>query len=306
MKILYIICNNKEVDEVGYNVHQYLIKNYNLEKKISNSLCDVDFLIKDNNEFIFMFTNEHVMHNTAKYVDFLNENFLDVEAAVHVNYHEGSNAPENILSVHQVGDILSGTYLKHNPKYATNLLVNMERIRKEENLDDFTCESETVHFSGIVNNIDPKLLLKYPIDNIDLEIGSTSTSFNNEKAIKVITKTLFEFFNDVKGKRLNILYVGGAHFEKTYTNAILDDEYPIYLSYQLAGVWIGSLEENKFKENIQLILDGSTIKYDAIVFHEKVKKFRPILEEIGKENNTSVFKYNALKNIANSAIKELY
>ena len=52
MKILYIICNNKEVDEVGYNVHQYLIKNYNLEKKISNRLCDVNFLIKDNNEFI--------------------------------------------------------------------------------------------------------------------------------------------------------------------------------------------------------------------------------------------------------------
>lgn len=307
MKVLYIICNNKNIDEVGYNVYHHLLNNYTLENHSSSSdLCDVSSIKKGEHEYIFMFTNDHVMHNTKKYNDFLNKNFLDVEAAVHVNYHKGSSAPDNILSVHQVGDILSNTYLKHNPKYATNLLVNMERIRKEEGLDDYTCESETVHFSGIVTNVDPKLLLEYPVDNIDLEIGSSSQAFNNKKAVDVITKTLFEFFNDTKDKRLNVLYVGGAHFEKTYTNAILDKEYPIYLSYQLAGVWIGSLSDEQFKQNIQLILDNTLIKYDAIVFHEKVKKFKTILEEIGIINNVSIFKYNALKNIANSQMKNLY
>ncbi len=307
MKVLYIICNNKEVDEVGYNVYHNLMNNYSPKKHLSsNDLCDVYFIEKDGHEYIFMNTQDHVMHYTSKYLDFLNKNFLDVEAAVHVNYHEGATAPDPILSCHEVGDILSGTYLKHNPKYATNLLVNMERLRQEARLDEFTCESETVHFSGVITDVDPKLLLEYPVDNIDLEIGSLSSSFNNEKAIDVITKTMFEFFNDTNDKRINVLYLGGAHFEKTYTNAILDKEYPIYLSYQLAGVWVGQLSEEQLEQDIQLILDSSTIKYDAIVFHEKVKKFKPLLQKIGEKNDVAIFKYNALKNIANSEMKNLF
>lgn len=307
MKVLYIICNNKEIDEVGYNVYHNLMINYELKNHpSSNDLCEVYYLEKDNHEYIFMNTQDHVMHNTKKYLDFLNENFLDVEAAVHVNYHEGASAPDPILSCHEVGDILSGTYLKHNPKYATNLLVNMERLREEAGLDEFTCESETVHFSGVITDVDPKLLLEYPVDNIDLEIGSLSSSFNNKKAIDVITKTLFEFFNDTKEKRLNVLYLGGSHFEKTYTNAILDKEYPIYLSYQLAGVWLQQVSEEQLEKDIQLILDSSTIKYDAIVFHEKVKKIKSLLLKLGEKNDVAVFKYNALKNIANSPIKDLY
>ncbi|MDF9867707.1 D-tyrosyl-tRNA(Tyr) deacylase [Bacilli bacterium PM5-3] len=308
MKALYIICANSSIDLVGYNVFEYLKENYQIEKLDYNTdLCEMYITKDDDHEYYLMITDDHVMHNTEKYLDFLNNNFSDVEAAIHVNYHEGTTAPDPILSVHHVGDILSGTYLPYNPKYATNLLVNMERLRKDNGLDTFTCESETTHFSGVVTNIDPKLLLEYPVNNIDLEIGSLAESFNNKIAIKTITETMFEVFNDTNDNRLNVLYLGGAHFEATYTNAILDSKYPIYLSHQLCGLWLMQTDyENTAYDTLKDLIEKSTIKYDAIVFHEKVKKLKPILNKLGEDLDIKVFKYNALKNIENSELKKLF
>ncbi|MDL2211305.1 hypothetical protein LJB88_00295 [Erysipelotrichaceae bacterium OttesenSCG-928-M19] len=308
MKVLNIICINPELDLVGYNVFNYLKNNYDLKKiDYKTKLCEIYLIEKDTHDYYFMITDDHVMHYTEKYIDFLIENFSDVEAAVHVNYHAGASAPDPILSVHHVGDILSGTYLPYNPQYATNLLVNMERLRIENNLLDFTCESETTHFSGIVTDVDPKLLLKYPVNNIDLEIGSYPDSFNNEIAVKVISETIFEIFNDVNDKRLNVLYLGGAHFEATYTKAILAKDYPIYLSHQLCGLWLMQTDfENVGYQQLKDLIEKSTIKYDAIVFHEKVKKLKPILTQLCEDLNIKLFKYNALKNIENSEMKELY
>jgi len=308
MKALYIICNNPDTDLVGYNVFEYLKENYEMEYLEYNSeLCDI-YLIKDDlHEYYLMLTDDHVMHYTDKYLDFLNEHFLDVEVAVHVNYHEGAAAPDKVLSVHHVGDILTETYLPYDPKYATNLLVNMEKLRKENGLDDFTCESETTHFSGVVTDINPRILLDYPINNIDLEIGSLPESFNNELAIKIISEAMFEIFNDTPEKRINVLYLGGAHFEATYTNAILNEEYPIYLSHQLCGLWLMQTDYEKDGYTmLKDLIEKSTIKYDALVFHEKAKKIKPILQQLGDDLGIKVFKYNALKNIANSEMKELF
>ena len=308
MKALYIICTNPELDLVGYNVFEYLKKNYELVKKdYQTNLCEIYLIEADNHEYYLMITNDHVMHYTDKYLDFLIANFSDVEAAVHVNYHAGASAPDPILSVHHVGDILSGTYLPHNPKYATNLIINMERLRVENGLDTFTTESETTHFSGIVTDVDPQLLLKYAVNNIDLEIGSYEESFNNEVAVKIITETMFEIFNDTKDKRINVLYLGGAHFEATYTNAILNKECPIYLSHQLCGLWLMQTDyENVAYEQLKDLIEKSTIKYDAIVFHEKVKKLKPILLQLEADLGVKVFKYNALKNIESSEMKNLF
>lgn len=307
MKALYILCNNKELDTVGYNVTNYLLDNYTLEKESYKlDTCTVYKLNIDENTYFFMITEDLVMHNTAYYLDFLNEYFNDVEAAVHVNYHTGGTAPDPVLTVHHVGDIISGTYLPYNPKYATNLLVNMDRLRKENDLVNFSCESETTHYSGIVSNIDPKLLLDYNVNNIDLEIGSVEASFNDPIAVKVICEAMFEIFNDTPEQRLNVLYLGGAHFEATYTNAILDKEYPIYLTHQLCGLWLMQVPEDEIETNIRELLNKSTIKYDAIVFHEKVKKLKPLLTTIGEDLDIKVFKYNALKNIATSDLGKLY
>lgn len=308
MKALYIICNEKEVDIVGYNVYNYLNDNYQLIKhETSSDLASVYTIDKkDGHEYLLMFTKEHVMHHTPKYIDYLNQNFSDVEAAIHLNYHIGASAPDPILSVHQVGDVLSGVYLPHNPQYATNLLVGMERIRKENGLDNYTCESETVHYSGVVSGIDPHVLLEYPINNIDLEIGSVYESMDNELAIKVISETIFEIFKEDPLQRLHVLYVGGAHFEATYTNAILSNEYPIHWSHQLAGVWINQIDPNRISADLQSIIDKAKIPYDAIVFHEKVKKLKPIMQEVADANNIKLFKYNALKNIENSEMKNLF
>lgn len=118
---------------------------------------------------------------------------------------------------------------------------------------------------------------------------------------------MFEIFNDVPDKRINVLYLGGGHFETTYTNAILNKDYPIYLSHQLCGLWLMQTDyENTGYDQLKDLIEKSTIKYDAIVFHEKVKKLKPILQKLGEDLDIKVFKYNALKNIENSEMKELY
>lgn len=307
MKALYIICRNQELDIVGYNVCNYLFEHYDLDKETYYlGSSEVYKISKDTHEYYFLMTDDFVMHNTAYYLDFLCKHFSDVEAAVHVNYHLGATAPDPVLTVHHVGDIMSGTYLPYNPTYATNLLVNMERLRTVEHLDTYTCVSETTHYSGVVSNIDPKLLMSYPINNIDIEIGSQVASLSNKKAVKVVSETLFEIFNDTQDTRLNILYIGGAHFETTYTNAILNQEFPIYLAHQLCGLWISQVPTDQLEDNIRNIIAQSTLKYDAIVYHEKTKKLKPMLENIAKDLSIQVYKYNALKNMGNSELKKLY
>jgi methenyltetrahydromethanopterin cyclohydrolase len=113
MKALYIICINKEEDLVGYHVYEYLKENYDIEMiDYQTDLCQICLIKDDLHEYFLMLTDDHVMHYTDKYLDFLKTNFSDVEAAVHVNYHMGNSAPDPILSVHHVGDILTGTYLQ--------------------------------------------------------------------------------------------------------------------------------------------------------------------------------------------------
>lgn len=308
MTVLFCICTNPDLDLVGHHVFNKILHTYPVTKIATiDPLCNIYLVEKDYHKYYIMQTNDFVMHNTQKYLDILLEYFADIEVCVHVNYHAGASAPDNVLCVHHVGDITSANFLPYNPQFATNLIVHMERIRKQHKLLDFTVESETTHWSGIVSNQDPAILQAFPINTIDLEIGSDKAAFNNQIAIDVIVESMFEIFNTTDEKRLNLLYIGGAHFEKTYTKAILDEHYPIYLSHQLCGLWV--VNENYETHGLTYLsnlIELCEIKYDAIIYHEKAKKLKPVLEQLVKKYDISLYKYNALKNIETSELNTLY
>ncbi|MDR1781707.1 MAG: hypothetical protein LBR40_01760 [Bacilli bacterium] len=299
MKALFIICNNPNFDLVGYHAFNYFKEHYLLMlDKIDDELNVKTYKYKkDDNEYYFLLTCDHVMHHLKKYVNFLNDNFNDVDIVVHINYHAGANALDNILTVHKVGDIASATFLPSMPMEATRLLLSLKKYNDELNLG-FTITTETTHYSGVASGSDPKELYEFKKPTYDLEIGSTTQAYENKKAIIALCESAMRIFDKNFETRLNVIYLGGPFFENTYTEAILRNTYPIYYDNHLCQMMLEDIDYlNNSKELIIDIIKKSFQTVDLIVYHDKVRKIKPILDEIYKEYGIPNVKHRALRNV---------
>lgn len=179
----------------------------------------LEFKDKNNNLFHFVKTKDVISHNYKYYLPILNRHFRDYDFAGVVNWHEGENAPEHILTAHTIGDVPTGEFGNSNPRYFKNLINAIEDIKNENLLDEFTTLTEATHWSGTTYGEESKLITEYSVPMLDIEIGSSSDSFNNSIAIQVLAKSLIRVF-DCDEPLKTLLCVGGVHFEKSFSDII--------------------------------------------------------------------------------------
>src|SRR6185503_19279472 len=101
MKALYLFCTDVEKDHVASHIFEQIQKLAQFEPTTIaiDTFPVLKFVNAQGHEFYLAQTSEVVSHEYAKYVPLLNQYFADMDLAVTVNWHEGANAPERVLTV---------------------------------------------------------------------------------------------------------------------------------------------------------------------------------------------------------------
>lgn len=302
-KAVYYICNEEErkglVSRMVWEI---------LNEKGMVAPSDITFdgrkvmMHKDERENIYYFvpTEVPVCLNYIKYLPEMNKYFADCDVAGMVTWHEGGSAPPKVLTVHSIGDVNSGIYGPINPKYMRNLLLGLERNRRELKLDEYKVVTEATHWSGTTES-SPHLILQYPVPMMDIEVGSIEESWTDSTACTALANALTEVFND-DGKNIhNVLCVGGVHFDPNFAESVFADwdEEAFGVSHIIANQWLVSGEyegENglAFASNAaEAIKDG----IEMIAFHDKMKGcYKDLVRSLGEKYNVPILKHQRLRN----------
>jgi D-tyrosyl-tRNA(Tyr) deacylase len=293
-KAVYFFCADKDIDPVASNVFNYLQNNNNfVETKLT--IDEFPVMEYDNgNYFLCVRLNDVLSHNYIKYLPILNNHFKDFDVAGVVNWHEGINAPDRILTIHSTGDVPSGFFSKSNPNYFKNIFCSLEQNRIKYQLDNFKIMTEATHWSGIPYKQLPELIIKYDVPIYDIEIGSTLESWNNETAIKILSESLFDIFNE-SSQLKTLLCIGGVHFEESYSNILLEKN--ISIGHILANQWVvenysGENGLEKINNCIKSIAGG----INGIIFHDNLKgEYKQQCKTIAEKYNVYCGKHKILK-----------
>ena len=187
-KAVYFINNNKEFGYVSYYVWDILEQEgYFVEK--TDILFDgqqvMKYIDEIGNEYYFAPTKKAICLEYERLLPEMNKYFADFDISGMVTWHEGTNALEKVLTVHSLGDVNSGTYGAAKPRYMRNLMLAIERNRKELGLNDFRTVTEATHWSGVYHNEgNPALLNEFPVAMMDIEVGSEPESWENKEAAR--------------------------------------------------------------------------------------------------------------------------
>jgi D-tyrosyl-tRNA(Tyr) deacylase len=305
-KAVYFLCVDPKKDEVAPLVFEKTNSMLNLDA--TELLVDGYPVLKyeqgNGSTYYYVRTNVVICEDYKKYLPILNTHFNDCDLAVLVNWHGGQNAPDKVLCIHTVGDVLSANYSISNPKLSSNLARALEKNRQKLGLNDFRVTTEATHWSGVVYGGDPDWINEYRVPFLDVEIGSTSESYTNPIAVEVISRALTEVFNESK-KCPTILYLGGIHFEDTITNAVLHQTHPVSLTHILPSRWIENEMYTgesgiRYLTNCINSIEGGI---DGIVIHEKLKKEQKDVATTLAENlGIEVIKRKGLKSPENTIL----
>lgn len=298
-KAVYFFCKDLKKDPVAFNVFKSAFKNFDLNK--TEILVDNEFVLEyrdcNNNIFQYVRTDEVISHNYEKYLPIMRKYFSNFDFAGLVNWHEGGNSPDKVLTVHTTGDVPTGKFGMANPIYTRNLVCAIEENRVELGLEDFSTVTEATHWSGVPYGGDPNLIMEFNVPLVDIEIGSTRESWENEKAIEVLAKSLVQVFNSEENVK-SLLCVGGVHFESAFSKAILDKENPIAITHILPNQWIvtGNYDTEEGAEKIETCIKTIIGGVDGIVFHDNLKSvYKNKCKEVGEKLGIPVFKHKTLK-----------
>jgi len=249
------------------------------------------------NRFCFMRQDMLVSYDFRRYLPALKEHFAGFDMAAEVNWHEGANAPDRVLTVHTIGDVEAGVFTPGEPHFVRGLMLALERNRVEAGLDDFSVVTEATHWTGTFKGQDPQDLKEFPVPTLDIEIGSTPESWNNDSAIDVLARSLTSPFSE-EAPLKNLLCVGGVHFERSFSDAAIAAEHSFGVSHILPNQWIvsGEYQTDEGYEKLREAAGGIRGGVEAIVFHEGMKApFRNQCRRLGEELGVPVYKHKKLR-----------
>ena len=253
-------------------------------------------------EFYFVPTHEAICLHYEKLLPEMNEHFADFDISGMVTWHEGAHALEKVLTVHSHGDVNSGEYGAARPRYMRNLMLAVEKNRKELGLDDFRTVTEATHWSGVHHDVgDPTLLKKFPVAMVDIEVGSELESWNNKEAARALARSLTKIFTD-DGRRVhNLLCVGGVHFEPNFAEAVFTqwgENEAFGVTHIIANQWLvtGEYENETGVERASACIDAIEGGIEAIVFHDKMKGcYKDLVRALGQKYNVPIYKHQKLR-----------
>jgi D-tyrosyl-tRNA(Tyr) deacylase len=254
------------------------------------------------NKFYYVPLDDVLSHDYSRYLPILNEKFSDFDFAGVVNWHEGKNAPDAILTVHTTGDVLTGDFGLADPVLTRTLVLAIDEHRKAAGLEGFTTTTEATHWSGVVYGGSPALITRYNVPIVDIEIGSSLASWSNTDAVNVIARSLPLVFNssELDLAARSLLCVGGVHLETAFAQAILTtrDEYPLAVSHVLPNHWIvdGGYDAEEGMKKLEDCINSIIGGVHAIVFHDNLKSaYKTQVRLLGERLGIPYFKHKALR-----------
>lgn len=303
-KAVYFINTNRDYGYVAYHVWDILeAEGFFTEK--AGFLFDGGEVMKyvDDNGDIFFFapTKRAICLDYETLLPQMKEHFSDCHISGMVTWHEGSNAPEKVLTVHSLGDVNSGEYGGVRPRFMRNLMLAMEENKMDLGLTDFRVVTEATHWSGVYQDMgDATLLNQFPVPMIDIEVGSEPESWGNKEAARVLARSLTKIFTE-DGKIVhNILCVGGVHFEPNFNEAVFTQwgEHTFGVSHIIANQWLvaGAYENETGIDRASHCVDSIEGGIEAIVFHDKMKGcYKDLVRALGQKYNVPIFKHQKLR-----------
>lgn len=303
MKAVYFICNNHAWGHVAATVWDILEEEGYFQERTDIQFAGQAVMkcAENGHEFYFVPTDIALCLDYPRFLPDMNRYFSDFDMSGMVTWHEGANAPENVLTVHSLGDVNSGVYGKANPRFMRNLLRTYEENRVALGLEDYHVATEATHWSGVHDGHgDPNLLVQFPVPMVDIEVGSDLKSWNDQTACRALARTLTHVFDDDGLRVHNLLCVGGVHFEPNFAEAALktwgDEAFGV--SHIIANQWLVSGEyegENGFERACACVdaIDGGI---EAIVFHDKMKGcYKDLVRKLGQTYQVPIYKHQRLR-----------
>ena len=214
-KAVYFFCPLKELDVCAAGVMEKVKSLLPLQESglVVDDMPAYMYVDGRGDRFDFVSCDYYLSHRYDKYLPMMNGHFADYDIAGYVNWHGGANAPDKVLTVHTIGDVITGKFAPSNPVYTKNLAVALEKWRANLGLEDFTTYTEATHWSGAIHGSDTGLLEQFPVPMLDIEIGSEQETLQNPVAQEAIARALTEVFASEKRPKA-ILALGGIHFDR--------------------------------------------------------------------------------------------
>ena len=302
MRAVYFISNHKTWGHVTKHIWDILEEEGFLKERTGIMFCNQEVMryTDEEHEYYFVPTDKAVCLDYQRFLPDMNKYFADFDISGMVTWHEGTHAPDNVLTVHSLGDVDSGYYGKAQPRYMRNLLLAYEKNRKELGLEDYHVVTEATHWSGVyAGEGNPELLVQFPVPMIDIEVGSSPACWDDVTACRALARTLTSVFDD-NGKTVhNILCVGGVHFEPNFAEAVFAEwgNEAFGVSHIVANQWLvtGKYEEDGYEKmkNCISAIDGGV---EAIFFHDKMKGcYKDLVRKLGQEYNIPIYKHQKLR-----------
>lgn len=302
-RAVFYLANDEKIDRVSATVFKALFE--------LDTYSETDIIIDSNpvlmkkdqesNEFYFVRTQKVLCHDYKSYLPSMLEHFSDFDVAGIITWHEGSNAPEKIFSVHTSGDVDSGNFGPANPQYMHNILCALEKNRIVKGLEDFSVTTEATHWSGMMyGDSSPDMIIKYTVPIMDIEIGSSEESWKNPDAAEVLAKSLTQIFKDDGLNLKNILCAGGKHFERGFSEEIFRawDGYAYGISHIIPNQWLvtGEYENESGQEKLEFCINSIVGGISAIAMHDGLKGvYKEQLRILGEKLGVPVFKHQKLR-----------
>ena len=303
-KAVYYICNNPSWGHVALHVWNILDEEGYFAQSTGIFFDGgevMKFTDECGDEFYFAPTNTAICLDYPRYLPEMNKHFADFDISGMVTWHEGANAPDNVLTVHSLGDVNSGVYGPAKPRYMRNLMLAMDRNRQELGLEKYHVATEATHWSGAYGEGNsPSLLLEYPVAMMDIEVGSDLKSWNDLDACRALARSLTSIFKDDGKKVHNLLCMGGVHFDPNFRNAVFTDwEGEAFgITHIIANQWLvsGEYDNESGLERAVKCIDAIDEGIEAIAFHDKMKGcYKDLARALGEKYQVPIYKHQRLR-----------
>lgn len=304
MKAVYYISNNRNWGHVSTCVWDILEEEGFLKEHTGIMFFNQEVMryTDDKHEYYFVPMDTAVCLDYPKFLPEMNLYFSDFDMSGMVTWHEGINAPENVLTVHSLGDVDSGYFGTAQPRYMRNLILSYEKNRAELGLTDYHVVTEATHWSGVhAGHGNPELLVQYQVPMIDIEVGSSPKCWDNKTACRALARTLTHVFDDDNKTVHNILCVGGIHFDPNFAEAVFttwgNDAFGV--SHIIANQWLvtGQYEEEDGYRKMCNCIHAISGGIEAIFFHDKMKGcYKDLVRRLGQKFCIPIYKHQKLRN----------
>ena len=303
MKAVYFICNNDHWGHVAYRVWDILREEGVFQEPAGFSFAGQDVMkrTEGGNEFYFVPTDIALCLDYPRYLPEMQAHFSAFDMSGMVTWHEGGNAPDNVLTVHSLGDMASGNFGRANPRCMRNLLRAYEQNRVALGLETYHVATEATHWSGVHDGHgDAGLLVQFPVPMVDIEVGSAPASWDDDTACRALARTLTHVFDDDGLRVHNLLCVGGVHFEPNYAEAALKTwgGEAFGVTHILANQWLvaGEYETERGFARACACVDSIEGGIEAIVFHDKMKGcYKDLVRRLGAHYDVPIYKHQRLR-----------